>query len=56
MLRALFTHSEASNTITVYDRYLLPTDDEAYEAMRRHKDREQQRKYELDSLHDSMYG
>ncbi|XP_067949403.1 E3 ubiquitin-protein ligase RNF181-like [Watersipora subatra] len=37
-------------------RFELPTDDEAYEAMKKHKSRENQRKYELESLHDSMFG
>ncbi|KAF6031835.1 hypothetical protein EB796_009840 [Bugula neritina] len=34
----------------------LPTDDEAYEAFKKYKSRETQRKYELETLHNSMFG
>lgn len=40
----------------MYSRFELPTDDEAYEALRKFKSREKQREYELESLHNSMFG
>lgn len=37
-------------------RHELPTDDADYEAYRKHKARAKQREFEIDSLHDSMFG
>ncbi|XP_052263396.1 E3 ubiquitin-protein ligase RNF181-like isoform X2 [Dreissena polymorpha] len=37
-------------------RYELPTDDEDYENFKKHKARAKQREYELENLHNSMFG
>jgi hypothetical protein len=37
-------------------RHELPTDDADYEEYKKHKARAKQRQFELDTLHDSMFG
>ncbi|XP_005108139.1 E3 ubiquitin-protein ligase RNF181 [Aplysia californica] len=37
-------------------RYELPTDDPQYEEFKKHQARAKQREFELNSLHDSMFG
>ena len=37
-------------------RHELPTDDPEYEEFKKHKARAKQREFELDSLHNSMFG
>jgi len=37
-------------------RFEMPTDDEDYEEFKRQKQRAKQRKHDLDTLHDSMFG
>ncbi|XP_041988884.1 E3 ubiquitin-protein ligase RNF181 [Aricia agestis] len=52
--KCIMTWLERTNSCP-FCRYELPTDDEGYEAFKKEKKRAEQRKEELENLHNSMF-